>query len=67
MAFQKRIQVAGGPRMKQAGQGQTGLGAFRTAGTTTDLAHDHQGPNAAFRQVVVGRQPLDQDKLEQLL
>jgi hypothetical protein len=53
--------------MEQAGQSQARLGAFCAARTATDLAHDDQWPDAAFRQVVIGRQARYQHEREQLI
>jgi hypothetical protein len=65
--FPERVRVAGGPDMKRAGKRQACRRAFTAAGTAADLAHDDQGPDAAFRQVIVSRQARHQHELEQLV
>ena len=58
----KKIQVLCHPGAKEIGESHPGLGAFRTAGTLTDLAGNDERAHTALRQIVVGRAARDRDK-----
>jgi hypothetical protein len=53
--------------MEEAGQTRSRFGAFAAARSSTDLAADHERPQAAFSQVVVRRNAVNQYKLEQFV
>src|SRR5262249_31537329 len=66
-AFGERVEATRLPGLEQARQHHAGLRALCTARAAADLANHHQWADAALGQVVVGAQPLDQHKLEQLV
>ncbi len=58
----ERIQVLCHPGAKETGESHPGLGAFRTAGSPTDLAGNDEWAHTALRQIVVGWNARDRDK-----
>ena len=58
----ERIEVLSHPGAKETGESHTGLGAFRTASSPTDLAGNDQRTHTALREMVVGWNARDRDK-----